>query len=71
VAGRGADQLVTGGNMMVLGLPASVMLLTISRAGALAEALRAISGVIGRGWKVCPAWKGPCVMIAAVGRKPS
>jgi hypothetical protein len=57
--------------MMVLGLPASVMLLTISRAGALAEALRAISGVIGRGWKVWPAWKGPCVMIAAVGRKPS
>lgn len=49
MAGRGADQLVTGGNMMVLGLPASVMLLTISRAGALAEALRAICGVIGRG----------------------
>ena len=45
----GANQLVTGGNIMVLGLPASVMLLTISRAGALAEALRATCGVIGRG----------------------
>ncbi len=40
---------------MVLGFPAFVMLLAVSFAGAAAEALRATCGVIGRGWKVCPA----------------